>query len=67
MLHIEWVESGGPAVQLPEKRGFGTTLIERSLGGIGGAAETAFHPEGLVCLIRVPLARDKAPSNEEVV
>jgi len=26
-----WAESGGPAVQVPTRRGFGTTLIERTL------------------------------------
>lgn len=30
-LHIAWRESGGPAVQAPERRGFGSTIIERSI------------------------------------
>lgn len=30
-LRIAWRESGGPAVQAPERRGFGSTIIERSI------------------------------------
>lgn len=55
-LHMSWAEEGGPAVQPPARRGFGTTLIERSLSGVGGGAETRFEPTGLRCTIQVPLA-----------
>ncbi len=30
-LALSWVESGGPAVTTPKRRGFGTTIIERSI------------------------------------
>ena len=30
-LHLIWVETGGPPVTAPKRRGFGTTLIERGL------------------------------------
>jgi PAS domain S-box-containing protein len=55
MLHIDWDESGGPPVVEPQKRGFGTTLIEKSLGGIGGSARLQFNPGGLQCAILIPL------------
>ena len=32
-IHLQWTESGGPSVQVPARRGFGITLIEKSLGG----------------------------------
>jgi two-component system CheB/CheR fusion protein len=32
-LHIEWRELGGPAVTPPDKRGFGSQLVERGLPG----------------------------------
>jgi PAS domain S-box-containing protein len=56
MLHIEWAETGGPPVAKPQKRGFGTTLIEKSLGGVGGSAELRFNAGGLHCAIQVPLS-----------
>jgi PAS domain S-box-containing protein len=56
MLHIEWAETGGPPVAEPQERGFGTMLIEKSLGGVGGSAELRFNAGGLQCAIRVPLS-----------
>jgi transposase-like protein len=55
-LHIEWRESGGPAVTPPEKRGFGSRLVERGLAmELSGKAEIAFRPEGVVCEITASL------------
>jgi PAS domain S-box-containing protein len=56
MLHMDWAESGGPPVAEPQKRGFGTRLIEKSLGGVGGSAELRFNTDGLHCAIQLPLS-----------
>jgi two-component sensor histidine kinase/PAS domain-containing protein len=32
-LVVDWVESGGPPVQAPERRGFGSRLLEQGLAG----------------------------------
>jgi two-component sensor histidine kinase len=56
---VEWLESGGPPVTKPSRRGFGSNLIERSLDGFGGSAKIDFTPGGVVCRIRFP--RAKAP------
>jgi PAS domain S-box-containing protein len=56
-LHLRWEESGGPAVQPPTRRGFGTRLIERSLAqDLGGNVDIAFAATGLVCTVDAPLA-----------
>ena len=55
-LSLRWREHGGPPVQPPRRRGFGTTLLQRSLGRMEGASvglDSA--PEGLRCLIELPL------------
>ena len=57
VLKLEWTESGGPAVQEPTRKGFGSRLIERALGGENGAAEIHYEPEGLRCLLMVPIVR----------
>ena len=45
---LTWVESGGPPVQPPTRRGFGSVLIEQSLShALGGQARMEFRPEGL--------------------
>lgn len=54
-LVVEWRESGGPPVAPLERKGFGHTVITRSLQyGTGGGAEFDFDPAGLVCRISIP-------------
>ncbi len=54
-LFFEWRESGGPEVKPPMRRGFGRTVISRSLQySPEGRAELAFAPEGVVCSIAIP-------------
>lgn len=53
-IAIDWVETGGPAVAAPEKRSFGTNLIERSLDAFRGSARLDFSAKGLTCRIRLP-------------
>ncbi|MGP7795637.1 sensor histidine kinase [Sphingomonas sp. CLY1604] len=49
VLSIVWREQGGPPVSPPTRRGFGSTLIERSLRSyFRGKAATDYRPEGLV-------------------
>jgi two-component sensor histidine kinase len=55
-LHLRWEESGGPPVQAPKRRGFGTRLIERSLAlDLEGEVEIRFAPTGVVCTVDAPL------------
>jgi PAS domain S-box-containing protein len=54
VFFLEWKESGVPQVRAPIARGFGTTLIERSLAN-GGGASMRYRSDGLICRIRLPL------------
>jgi hypothetical protein len=55
-VEISWAESGGPKVNPPSRRGFGTLLIERGLKvSLGGEARITFAPTGLTCDMRLPL------------
>jgi two-component sensor histidine kinase len=55
-LKLLWEENGGPAVAKPERRGFGSRLIERSLAAeLDGTVDLAFEPTGVRCAIDVPL------------
>lgn len=52
---IEWRETGGPDVAEPTRKGFGRTLIARSLQySPQGGADLAFQPSGVVCRIQIP-------------
>jgi two-component sensor histidine kinase len=47
-LRLRWTESGGPRVAPPERRGFGTRLIEQVLAeDFGGRVKLCYAPEGL--------------------
>ena len=57
-LTVNWRESGGPTVQTPKRRGFGSRLIERGLSApLGGHARLSFEPQGLQCEIVAAVAR----------
>ncbi|MGY3342686.1 MULTISPECIES: HWE histidine kinase domain-containing protein [unclassified Bradyrhizobium] len=54
-LVIEWKESGGPPVQPPSRRGFGTTIIERSVPfDLKGDAEIRFDLLGVQARFVIP-------------
>lgn len=56
-LILAWNESGGPAVDPPTRKGFGSALIERSVNGdLGGGLEQHFDTDGYRCAIRFPLS-----------
>jgi two-component sensor histidine kinase len=51
-LQLEWLERGGPPVVTPTRKGFGATMIERSLAGeAGGAVRIDYEPAGLRCTL----------------
>jgi len=55
-LRIDWREHGGPPVSPPQRRGFGTRMIEGSVAAeLHGTATLAYEPSGLACLIDIPL------------
>ena len=55
-VSLEWRETGGPAIGAPPKRrGFGSTIIERSVPfDLRGAADLRYEPTGLSATFRVP-------------
>jgi light-regulated signal transduction histidine kinase (bacteriophytochrome)/CheY-like chemotaxis protein len=54
-LVIDWKESGGPPVQPPSRRGFGTTIIERSVPfDLKGDAELRFDLLGVQARFVIP-------------
>ena len=64
LAKIEWVESGGPEVSKPERRGFGTDLIEKIVAHeLRHPVELDFHREGVRCTLLVPI---REPSEFEL-
>lgn len=55
-LNLKWIERGGPTVNEPNDRGFGTTLIERSMDyELNGSATMNFAKDGLTATLRMKL------------
>lgn len=60
-LHILWQEVGGPAVAAPERRGFGSRLIERNVRhDLGGQVQLHYRDDGFSAEITMPLQKDAA-------
>src|SRR5271169_5632572 len=55
-LHLEWSEKYGPAVRVPDKRGFGTRLVETLGKQLKGDVHLSYEPSGFVYSFDVPLA-----------
>ncbi|WP_207462211.1 HWE histidine kinase domain-containing protein [Azospirillum sp. SYSU D00513] len=56
-LRIEWRESGGPVVQAPQRRGFGSIVIERTIPfELRGEAAVAYQFEGVHAQFLIPAA-----------
>lgn len=51
-IRLSWVERGGPAVQPPNRRGFGRFVIEAiAARALSGTVDLRFDPEGVACII----------------
>jgi PAS domain S-box-containing protein len=58
-LQLLWEERGGPPVEKPVSRGFGTRSVIASIESqLGGRAEFDWRAEGLICRLLVPLTRE---------
>ena len=54
-LHINWRESGGPPVRAPERRGFGSTIIEKSIPfELKGQADIRYDLAGVEADFLIP-------------
>lgn len=57
-LNFDWREKGGPPVKSPKRKGFGTEILERTLGfEFKGKSALLFSPSGVHFSITLPLSR----------
>lgn len=55
-LELKWQESGGPEVSPPQRKGFGTTLIERALASeMQGETAVEYPPSGVIFKCSFPV------------
>jgi two-component sensor histidine kinase len=54
-LRLTWTERGGPLVQPPTRRSFGTRMMESLGQQLNGEVELSYEPSGFVYSLDVPL------------
>ncbi len=65
---LRWTETGGPAVDVPKKKGFGTRLIERMVAAhFNGKTELLFAPSGVVFTLNGRIAAVEVTADGEVL
>ena len=55
-LHLTWTEKNGPPAHPPERRSFGTRLIQTLGKQLKGDAQLTYEPAGFACVFDVPIA-----------
>jgi two-component sensor histidine kinase/CheY-like chemotaxis protein len=55
-LLLTWTEKGGPAVETPSRRSFGTRMMGSLGQQLNGKVELAYQPTGFVYTLDVPLS-----------
>lgn len=52
---LRWIETGGPTVKQPDRKGFGSRLITSALSAeFHGTADIEYRPEGVVFTLNAP-------------
>jgi PAS domain S-box-containing protein len=52
---LRWIETGGPPVRVPDRKGFGTRVISASIEHqLRGRAVFDWHADGLQCSLTIP-------------
>jgi two-component sensor histidine kinase/CheY-like chemotaxis protein len=55
-LRLTWTERGGPSVQRPTRRSFGTRMMESLGQQLNGQVQLSYEPSGFVYFLDVPLS-----------
>jgi len=50
-IALSWKECGGPSVKPPNKRGFGSQLLDTCIKSLSGTKEDNFGPDGYTCTL----------------
>lgn len=64
VILIAWLENGVSIESEPERRGFGSEVLEQALPSlIRGSCTRTFHADGLECIIRLPAPEEGETQN----
>jgi PAS domain S-box-containing protein len=60
-VELRWTETGGPPAPEPERRGFGSRLIQGAAGQLAGSVRKVWGEGGLECVLRIGALQTKHP------
>lgn len=64
ILEMDWIESGGPPITAPAKRGFGSVVMEKMLSQrLNGSVQLSYEVRGFAWRLSVPLKNIEAADN----
>src|SRR6202045_453625 len=66
-LRLIWTERGGPVVEAPTRRSFGTRMMESLGQQLSGQVQLTYEPSGFVYSLDVPLSSIIAPQRLSAV
>jgi PAS domain S-box-containing protein len=67
-LELQWLESHGPPVTIPTRRGFGATLLEKVTGReLGGSVRVDFRAEGVRAVLNVGPSAFASPATAPTI
>ncbi|MBF9235289.1 PAS domain S-box protein [Microvirga sp. BT350] len=67
-LSLRWAERGGPPVVPPQRKGFGSRLLERALAQeLGGEVRVVYEPTGVICMIEAFLLADETKQQNAAI
>jgi two-component sensor histidine kinase len=61
-LVLRWTETGGPQVNAPARKGFGSRVMQAMVRAQNGEMQFDWRAEGLACEIAFPAARGAPPT-----
>jgi two-component sensor histidine kinase len=64
IFQFVWTESGGPVVEPPKRRGFGSSILSGMAKRFAKTVDISYPSEGLIYQLSVPLASIQAPPSE---
>ena len=64
-IDFDWIESGGPEVKPPSRRGYGTRVFKAGIEQqLKGTLDFRWLPGGLQCRLSIPRSADMAPKTD---
>jgi len=63
---LTWQETGGPQVQTPSHRGFGSKVINQIIERqLGAKVTTDWNPAGIILSVRIPISSVRPPPSQK--